>query len=179
MANAFLEGMIADGSVINVSASGIITKGDWLAFSGQVAIACTDATPVANIYLYSAAGVALVNNPSYDDQGVAYQASALPVARVALVRYSAANSATAGTINIGGPVYPDLSASGIVGQTGRTGVGPIWATAAAAVMTTAAGGTASVTLAPVGVGQLVRVVGQGDATGFAYDVAINLATNVR
>jgi hypothetical protein len=181
MANAILRGAIADGSIVPVSANGttIITKGDWCAFSGSVVVpAASGSVPVTQIYLYSAAGMALDNNPTYDDQGVAINNTGFRVLRQGLARVTAALSATAGTIALGAPAFPISTGSGIVGQTGRTGLGALWSTGLPPVLATAAGGTGAYAGGvPVGVAQVVGVVGQGDITGFALDVVFNLATN--
>lgn len=175
MANVILAGYLSDGAVVGASASGVatITHSDWGIYSARWVIAAHDATIGAPAYRTSAAGVALQNNPTYDDQGVAINNSGIQFARQGLFRFSGANSATAGTIPIGCLAYPDLTASGIVGQTGRTGVGPIWATASPTHI------SANPTGAPAaGVGVLVNQVNGGDATAIQYDVVVNLATNV-
>lgn len=175
MANAILSEALYDDAIIPVSASGTstITPGDWVIWSASWAVASTDATIGSPAYKTSAAGLALAANPTYDDQGNAINNSGLPVLRRGVIRVSGANSATAGTIPIGSHVYPDTSASGIVGQTGATGVGPIWATAPPqGISANPTGAIAS------GVGILIGVPKAGDATAIQYDVVINLGTNV-
>lgn len=174
--NVKLSPYLYDDAVIPGSASGVavITKGDWGIWSASWVIAAHDATIGSPAYRTSAAGVALENNPSYDSQGVAINNSGLTFARRGIFRFSGANSATAGTIPVGSYVYPDTTASGIVGQTGRTGVGPLWATAAPV------GISASIATAEIasGIGILINQVNGGDATAIQYDVAVNLASNV-
>ena len=77
-------------------------------------------------------GIALANNPIYDELGVARVNTALPVLVRGFVRVSGAISAAQdGTdLTLGMFMRPLTTASGIVGTTGNTGVGAIWDTAA-------------------------------------------------
>ena len=143
------------------------TKGDWLIFSGQVLTPALTGTIAANAHKASAAGIALANNPTYDELGRTIVNTALPYLRHGVIRVSAGNSGTALTIPLGSRAYPGSTASGIVGQTGATGVGPIWATA----VTVLASGTAAPS---VGVGIVVAHPVGGDSGVGQIDVAFNV-----
>jgi hypothetical protein len=156
------------------SASGVITPGDFLIASGSVVI--SDLTSAQ--YRYSGVGVALARNPRYDNMGVAHQNPRLPVGDNIVFRVSAGDSGTAGDIPVGSFATMTTTGSGIVGQTGATGVGAIWTTAAPAVISTAAGATGKFAAVPFGVAQVVSHVKGGDATAGQVDLRINLATNI-
>ena len=151
-----------EDKIIYVSAHGTtaITKGDWVQFSGQVGSWLNkDASPA---YRTSGVGVALANNPIYDELGRALNNSALPVLRRGIIRVSGGNS---GTPPLGAGVYPATTASGIVGQTGATGVGPVWVTAPRqGISANPTGAIASA------VGVVIRVQAAGDATAAQWDV---------
>src|SRR5262245_37015871 len=108
----------------SASGLGIITPGDWVQWSGQCLVGLgTQAAPAHRI---SGVGIALAANPVYDELGRSINNSALPVLTHGVVRVSGGNS---GTVPLGAAAYPHVSASGIVGTTGATGLGPIWLTA--------------------------------------------------
>lgn len=158
--------------IIYGSANGtnIITKGDWVQFSGAVIVGLnTQASPA---YRLSGIGVALDNNPVYDELGRALNNSALPVLTHGVLRISGGNS---GTPPLGAAAYPATTASGIVGQTGLTGVASIWLTAPRqAISANPTGAVAS------GVGKVVGVPKAGAATAAQWDVlfdARNLAVD--
>lgn len=164
-------------AIIPVSASGVgastATLGDWMAWSAQWAMPAHDAFIGSPAYKVSAAGVALENNPTFDHLGRAVNNSGLTVLRRGVLRVSAGNSGTARTIPMGAHCYPDTTASGIVGQTGATGVGAQWLTAppqgiSANPTGAIASGVAIVINHPVG----------GDSGLGQIDIAFNLATNV-
>ncbi len=114
----------------------IITKGDYIVASGSAVIA--GESSLNGQYLRSSGwGIALANNPTYDELGVARVNTALLVAIRGVIRVSAASASALGNWPVGQPVYPATTSSGIVGQTGATGIGPIWSTAAVVVDTTA------------------------------------------
>lgn len=174
MANVRMAPYLYDDELVYVSASGVatVTRGDWVIASAQWGIAATDATIASPAYKVSALGIAATNHPGYDDQGVAVN-KPLPVLTRGVFRVSGANSATAYTIPVGSFAYPDTSASGIVGTTGATGVGPLWATAPAQqISANPTGAVAS------GVAQVIQQHGGGDATAAQMDIRLNLATNV-
>jgi len=175
MATALIADYFMEDQIISVSASSttIITRGDWVAYSALWGVAATDAHIGSPAYKVSGAGVALQNNPRYDDQGVAYNNSALQVATRGVFRFSGTVSGTAATVPMGAHAYPDTSASGIVGQTGATGVGPLWNTAPPqGISANPTGAIAS------GVGIVVGQPVGGDATALQLDIRVNLATNV-
>lgn len=168
MATALFNDFLNDDAIIAVNASGTaltITKGDYVAFSGIWAIAAN--TGVAG-WKTSGLGVALGNNPWYDELGVPRVNTALPVLVRGIVRVTGTSAVGDGSdITLGIPVKPVTTGSGIVGLTGATGIGAIWTTAAfvaASGATSVAGGTNG------GVGRLVNVAKVG-STG-QWDVQL-------
>lgn len=105
------------------SASGVINKGDWLAYSGQ-AVFATNAGHTA-FWKASGAGVAIESNPTYDQWGRIVTASALLFVREGILRVSADFS---GVIPLGIGAYPDATGSGVAAPTGATGLGATWQT---------------------------------------------------
>lgn len=172
MATAILGNpqLFGDDSVTYGSASAlaVITKGDWLVYSGQ---------QVTNIFVAgqhqnSAAGVALDHSPKYDELGRAINNSAIPILRRGILRVSASGSGSALTIPLGAAAYQASTASGIVGQTGATGVGPQWITAPRVGISAAIGAlTATV---PSGVGYVLRHPVGGDSGLGQIDVAFDV-----
>jgi hypothetical protein len=152
----------------------VITPGDFCIASGSVIINELE----SGQYRYSGVGVALARNPWYDNLGVAHQNSAFPVGDNMVFRASAGDSGTAGDIPVGSFATMTTTGSGIVGQTGKTGLGAIWTTAAPAVISTAAGATGKFAAVPFGVAQVVAHSKAGDATAGQVDLRINLATNI-
>ncbi|HEY4724224.1 MAG TPA: hypothetical protein VII92_20380 [Anaerolineae bacterium] len=151
-----------DDRIIYVSAHGTtaITKGDWVQYSGAVGSWLNkDASPA---FRTSGVGIALSNNPIYDELGRALNNSALPVLRRGIIRVSGGNS---GTPPLGAAVYPATTASGIVGQTGATGVGAVWVTAPRQGIS--AGPTGALAS---GVGIVIRVPLAGDVSAAQWDV---------
>ena len=178
MASVIYAPYLYDDELVFVSASGVatVTEGDWVLFSAQWGMASTDATIGSPAYKVSGVGIALDRNPKYDDQGVSYNNSALAVATRGTFRVSGAVSGTAYTVPKGAFAYPDTSASGIVGQTGRTGVGPLWNTAPP-VGISAAIGALTGTIAS-GVAQVLAQDVGGDITALQMVIRLNLGTNV-
>lgn len=131
MATGQFKDFLNDDQIIPVNASGTaftVTKGDWVAFSGIWAVAANSG--VAG-FKTSGIGIAMANNPQYDELGVARPNTALPVLTRGVVRVSGTSAVGDGSdVLLGLPVYPRTTGSGIVGQTGATGMGAIWATAA-------------------------------------------------
>jgi len=173
--NLFPTDMIIYGSG---NGTNIITKGDWVQWSGGVVVGLnTQASPAFRL---SGIGVALDHNPKYDDLGRAINNSALPVLTHGVLRVSGGSAASlTGAPGYGAAVYPAATASGIVGQTGATGVGGVWLTAprvslSGSFQLTGAGQIAS------GVAKLVRIVVAGDITAAQLDIlfdARNLAVD--
>lgn len=171
MATAILgnPNLWADDQIIVGSANGtnIITKGDWVQFSGGTLVGLnTQASPA---YRISGAGIALANNPVYDELGRTLNNSAMPVLTRGVIRVSGGSAASlTGAPALGASVYPATTASGIVGTTGATGLGAVWLTAAKVnISANPTGALAS------GVGRLVRVVKVGDITASQWDVQFN------
>lgn len=163
-------------AVFPVSASGVnstATKGDWGIYSAQWCIPALNSTIGSPAFKVSAAGVFLENNPTFDSLGRVINNSALLVARRGVMRVTASASGTARTIPLGSFAYPASTSSGIVGQTGATGVGPMWLTAppqgiSANPTGALASGVAIVINHPIG----------GDSGVGQIDILFNLATNV-
>jgi len=142
----------------------IITKGDWVQFSGGFVVGLnTQATPA---YRLSGIGVALENNPWYDELGVAREQTAMNILTHGVLRVSGGTAASlTGLPGLGAAVFPATTASGIVGQTGATGLGAIWQTAARQQISgNPTGAVAS------GVGKLLNIVAAGDITAAQWDV---------
>lgn len=167
-----------DDRIIPVSASGIAstaTQGDLIIASAQWGIPAMNTTIGSPAYKTSALGIALAQNPTFDPLGRAINNSALEVARRGLFRVSAANSGTARTIPIGSYCFPSSTGSGIVGQTGATGVGSTWATAGLVGISAAIGAlTANIAS---GLAQVVNHPVGGDSGVGQIDIVINLGTN--
>lgn len=145
----------------------IISKGDWVQFSGGTLVGLnTQATPA---YRLSGVGIALENNPYYDPLGRAINNSALPVLTRGVLRVSGGSAASiSGAPGLGNAVYPATTASGFVGQTGATGVGQIWLTAARVnISANPTGALAS------GVGKLINIFKVGDITATQWDIVFN------
>jgi|SRR5689334_13695042 len=160
--------------VIPVSASGFqtATRGDWVIGSAQWGIAAMNATIGSPAYKVSAFGVALENNPTFSPIGNALNNSAFSVLAAGVARVSAGNSGTARTIPIGAFCFPSSTSSGIIGQTGATGVGPMWCTApAVGISANPTGALAS------GVAQVINHPVGGDSGVGQIDIRWNLGTN--
>lgn len=159
MTTALFRDFLYDDATIAVNASGTaltITKGDWVAYSGIWAIAAN--TGIA-YYKASGVGIALENNPVYDELGVPRVNTSLTVLRRGVIRASAGESAAGdgSDYKFGVPVRPVTTGSGIVGQTAATGMGAMWQTAAFVGVSASVG--ALTALVPGGVGILVGIVG--------------------
>lgn len=142
----------------------ITTKGDWVQFSGGTLVGLnTQATPA---YRLSGVGIALDNNPKYDELGRAINNSALPVLTHGVLRVSGGSATTiTGAPILFAACYPATTASGIVGQTGLTGLGQIWLTAARVnISANPTGALAS------GVGKLINIFRVGDITASQWDI---------
>lgn len=132
-------------------------RGDYLAFSGKSVIAVATALPAAAFQVYSGIGIALANNPTYDEFGSASANGNMPVGthRGGVFRVSAIT----GNYSAGQYCFPVEIGSGVVGQTGATGKAPLWSATAVPSRL-----TGSAFLPNSAVGQIVRVVAAG-ATG--------------
>lgn len=174
---AILAPFLYDDAVVPISASGVavITRGDWIAASAQWGVNVPNGALGSPAHRVSALGMAIENNPSYTPLGVAQNNTAFAVITRFVARVTASASATAHTMAIGAAVYPSTTASGIVGQTGATGVGVLWVTAPQVGVSASIGAlTATV---PSGVAQLINHPVGGDANLGQIDIRVNLATN--
>ena len=171
MATAILGNpqLFQDDQIIYGSADGtnIITKGDWVQFSGGTVVGLnTQASPAFRL---SGLGIALDHNPKYDELGRALNNSALPILTHGIIRVSGGSAASlTGAPALGNSVYPATTASGIVGATGATGIGAIWLTAPKVnISANPTGARAS------GVGRLINIATIGDITASQWDVQFN------
>lgn len=171
MATALFAPFLAEDAIIYGDCSGTaltVTKGDWVIGSGQWVIAANSGNAG---FKASGMGIALANNPYFDELGVARVQTALPILRHGIVRVSGMSASAVGSdAPVMAPVFPSTTSSGIVGQTGRTGIGPIWVTAA---LVNASGATAA--NRPSGVARLLSVVKFG-STG-QWDVLLTPEDN--
>jgi len=166
MTTAVVAPRYADDQIIFGSASGagIITYGDWVAASGYwVFAANTGFIAAGNAYRASGMGIALDQNPTYDELGVSRSNSAVPIATRGVFRVTGQSGAS-GEFPVWTPVAPILTGSGIVGQTGATGIGSRWFTAAPISVSGGAAVFAS------GVAHLLRVISDG-STG-QWDIVV-------
>lgn len=138
---------VPDNTFVTVHPSGTgleINPGDYVAWSGQYAVAVHDGVPY---WKASGIGVALDRNPAYDWAGRPVVNSALLVARRGTFWVSASFS---GQPALGVLAYPDMTGSGVNAPSGATGIAPAWGTAQPRSVSAGTGG------APVnGVAQVV------------------------
>jgi hypothetical protein len=143
------------------SASGNVSVGDYLAYSGQTIFA-TNAGHTA-YWKQSGAGVALESNSAYDNFGRAVANTALRFVRQGVIRVSGAAS---GVIALGQGAYPVSTGSAVAGVTGQTGVGATWQTGAKLPLSltgnTGAGGSGIATVIGVNMTNAVAGTGQWD-----------------
>lgn len=162
---AFLGFMSDDATVVG-SASGVASanRGDWVAASAFWFAGANSGFIASPAYKASGVGIALDNSPWYDELGVARSQTALAVATRGIFRVTGSSGAS-GEFPVMSPVYPRTTASGILGQSGATGIAAIWGTAPMqGISANPTGAVAS------GVGRLLKVISEG-ATG-QWDVWI-------
>lgn len=117
MATALLRGFLFDDAVIEGNprtTTNIITRGDYVIASGS-AICGGESSLGGNNLRASGLGIALGNNPTYDERGVARVNTALPIATRGVLRVSAISASALGNWPVGQPVYPATTGSGVVG----------------------------------------------------------------
>jgi hypothetical protein len=161
MTTALIRSFIYDDAVIEGNprvATTIITRGDFVIGSGTAVIAAVSGLKASSLRM-SGLGIALGNNPTYDCLGAAVVNTALPIATRGVFRVSAQSASALGDWPVCQPVIPCTTGSGIVGQTGRTGVGAIWATAGIVEDTTA---WSAARAYYSGVAKVIRMVKVGD-----------------
>jgi len=154
-----------DDKIIYGNASGTaleVNKGDWVMASGHHVIAATTAD--TNIYVVSGLGIALANNPTYDVLGNARVVTALPIATRGIFRVSGISAVSASAL-IGSWVMPGATASGIIGQTGATGMAGRWQTATIADASGFTGGHYG-----SGVARIVNVVKIGSTAQWDIEI---------
>lgn len=161
---------LSNGDIVFGNASGtalIITKGDFVAFSGAYVIAVN--TGVAS-YKVSGVGVALGNNPWGDNLNRQQINTAVPILTRGTIRASGAVSSLqdGSDILLGTPMRPITTGSGIVLTTGATGVGAVWDTAALVkISANPTGALAS------GVATLVRFLKAGDVSANEVEIYLH------
>lgn len=97
----------------------------------------------------------------------------MPVLTHGVLRVSGGSAASlSGAPTLGNSVYPATTASGIVGQTGATGLGALWFTAARISV------TATGTVGASGVGKLINIAKVGDITASQWDILFDARQNV-
>ena len=167
MATALFRNFLYGDEIVPVNASGtanLITQGDWVAFSGAYVVAANSGVAY---YKASGLGIALENNPIFDELGRKQINTALPVLTRGIVRVSAAVSAAGdgSDFTLGTPVFPATTGSGIypvAGATGATGMGAQWMTAALVSISAKIGALTGIPAS--GVGTLVGMVGGSTGT---------------
>lgn len=132
-----------DIRVTKASATGTISVGDWLAYSGQYVFA-TNSGHTAS-WKSSGAGVALDSNPVYTQAGRTAINSGMMILVEGVLHVSANFS---GVPALGHGAYPDATGSGVAAATGNTGLGATWQTGAV-LINSALSGTAHAQHAPV------------------------------
>lgn len=155
-----------DISLATASATGNISPGDWLAYSGQFVVA-TNSGHTA-YWKTSGAGVALESNPMIDQAGRNVLNSGMKIMVEGQVWVSAGFS---GQPALGLGAYPNATGSGVAAPTGLTGVGATWQTAQVQ-NGSALSGTANGQQAPV-----ATVIGsQNFSNGGTGELLIRLAS---
>lgn len=158
----------ADDAIVYVdmgSTNNTATRGDYLAFTAKAAraVATGDTGP---LFPLSGIGIALAQNPIFDDFGSGSANGKMPVGRRGIFRVSAVT----GNYSAGQFCFPVMTGSGIVGQTGRTGQAALWSATAVNSFITGVSITATAVARNSAVGQIVRVVAAG-ATG-QWDIVL-------
>lgn len=128
---ALFRGFMFDDIIITANAqttANVITKGDYVIGSGTAVVGGESSLGGAMLRA-SGLGIALANNPTWNAAGTCVVNSALLIARRGVFRVSAASATAQGDWPLGQPVVPVRTGSGIVGLTGATGMGSLWATA--------------------------------------------------
>jgi len=167
-----ISGAWTDNHYVVVNASGValeINPGDYVAFSGQHAIAVN--TGIAS-WKVSGGGIALDRNPAYDWAGRQVGKSALLVATRGLFRVSANFSGQPLMGLLAGPV---TTGSAVGAPSGVTGVGATWNTATpVACSSLAASGRASANPDPTvpAVAQVVGWYNSGPAGTGQLDISL-------
>jgi hypothetical protein len=121
MATALVKNLLFDDYVITGHArltANVITKGDFVIGSGSAVIG-GESSLNGQMLRASGLGIALSNNPSYNDAGVCVVNSALLIARRGVFRVSGASASALGDWPVGQPVFPATTGSGIVGLFGK------------------------------------------------------------
>lgn len=150
------------------SASGNIGLGEFLVYSGNAVIPTAIAAANSVAARSSAAGFAMESNPIYDSYGNSKTNTALLFARFPILRVSAYDNILAsGEYPFGTPVYPAATGSGVNAPTGKTGVGPQWASAGIVNLSGVIGSaSASGAFAPpLGIGIVVGLAKLGSGSG--------------
>lgn len=120
--------LVNDTTFVTGHATGTVNVGDYLIYSGLNVVPTAMGT-VGQVKA-SGVGIALEANPLYDSFGNEVQNTALLIGTQGVYRVSAYHNITASAeINLGTPLYPATTGSGVGAPTGLTGVGAQWGTA--------------------------------------------------
>ena len=164
MSQSAVLGIAATPSMYDIeigtgSASGNVSVGDYLAYSGQTIFA-TNAIHTA-YWKQSGAGVAIESNSAYDAGGRLVANTALRFVRQGIIRVSGSAS---GIIALGQGCYPVSTGSAVAGVTGLTGLGATWNTGVKLIASgsTGAGGSGIATVIGVDMTRANAGTGQWD-----------------
>jgi hypothetical protein len=160
---SLIKSFLYDDAVIEGNprtVANVITRGDFVIASGSAI--CGAESSLLTQLRASGLGIALANNPGYDSLGNSYVNTSLPIATRGVLRVSGTSASALGNWPVGTPVVPSTTSSGIVGTTGKTGVGPIWETAAVVSDTT---GWSAARAFYSGVGKVIKMIKVGSAHG--------------
>ncbi len=130
-------------AIASASATGVISEGDWLLYTGQFVMATNQGHSA--MWKSSGAGVAMQSNPMVDQAGRSVINSGLLFVTQGLLHVSASFS---GIPPLGLGAYPDATGSGVGAVTGLTGVGATWNTGLV-LFGSALSGTANAQALPV------------------------------
>lgn len=151
----------SDISIITAQATGTVNAGDWLSYSGHRVFASNSG--FSAWWKASGAGVALESSPIYDQAGRTAINTAMKILVQGILRVS---GGTSGSAQLGLPVFPIATGSGVAAPTGLTGLGAVWS-AIEPIYTS--GATALASQSPVG--KIIGVHMAGGQTA-QYDVLL-------
>jgi len=155
----------SDISIITAQATGVVNVGDWVMYSGHRV--CASYSGFSAWWKASGAGVALESSPIYDQAGRTAINTGLKILTQGIIRVSGAIS---GSAQLGLPVFPLTTGSGVAAPTGLTGLGATWSAIEPAAISANPTGTVA---SPVG--KIVGVHMAGGQTA-QYDVLLAPAT---
>lgn len=182
MAEATFDFPIRKSHSVDMGAVTTAHKGDLLVWSGGVPV--LGAIPAGGLTAYakqSAIGYAGQDHPEWTPQGSGVINTAMPIVKEGVVRVS-----SVGNVSAGYWAWQITPGSGRVGQTGATGVGPVWSATAGAPSISALGGdaTSGSAISTSAFGRVERVhsagnTGQIDVSLFNVDIIAHLNGGTR